>query len=148
MNPLATTPRLVYPGIVNVNPDLLRWREIEGNPGTYVKVLALQPERFRVDFLYRQDPGATFKRHNHHCTVITYTIAGEWGYREADEVFTPGCFAFEDHAPAHTPYATEKGMLLYASFEGRGPLFLETLDERDRVTGIVDLDFFRRHYDG
>ncbi len=80
--------------------------------------------------------------------MITYTIAGEWGYRESDEVFTAGCFASEDSAAAHTPYATEKGMLLHASFEGRGPLFLETFDERDRVTGVVDLELFRRYYDG
>jgi hypothetical protein len=148
MNPLATTPRLIYPGIINVNPDLLRWREIETNPGAYFKVLAIQEKFNRVDFLYKQDPGATFKRHSHRCTVITYTIDGEWGYRETDEVFTPGCFAFEDRAPAHTPYCTDKGMVLYGSFQGDGPVFLELLDERDQVTGVVDIETFRRYYEG
>ena len=146
-NIMRTTPRIHYPGAWNVNTDLIDWKEIDGQPGNFIKVLALDENHHRVDFLFKQDPHKRFQKHTHKCTVATLTLDGEWGYEEGPERFFRGCFNYEVDGSAHTPYATELGMFLFASFQGDGRPFLELLDDDDNVSGTVDMDFFRDYYD-
>jgi hypothetical protein len=85
-NLLERTRRTFCGEIENVNSGLLEWREVDGQPGNYIKVLALDEARHRVDFLFRQDPHAEFARHTHRCSAVALTLEGLWGYREGDEL--------------------------------------------------------------
>ena len=144
---LAGTARTRYGEIQNVNSGLIAWKAVEGQPGNYIKVLALDPERHRVDFLFKQDPHASFARHNHVCTAVALTLEGIWGYREGEELMFPGTFSYEPSGSAHTPYATATGMVVYASFQGHNETMLEILDENDKVIGELKLDFFAQYQD-
>lgn len=145
---LANTARTNYGEIINVNSELVDWREVDGQPGNYIKVLALDSARHRVDFLFKQDPHAEFAKHNHRCLAVAYTLGGLWGYREGDELHFPGTFSYEPPGSIHTPYATAEGMFLYASFQGDSDLMLDILDEDDNVIDQLKLDFFAQYYDG
>jgi hypothetical protein len=145
---LETVARTHYPGIWNVNADKVAWTELPNNPGNWIKVLVIDGANHRVDFLFRQDPHMQFSRHRHRGAVATLTLAGAWGYREGEEKLFEGCFAYEIAGTSHTPYATEEGMTVFASFQGDGPVFLDILDDDGAVTGHVDIDYFRQYYDG
>ncbi len=145
---LETTARTNYGSILNVNSELVDWRAVDGQPGNYIKVLALDTPRNRVDFLFKQDPHAEFAKHNHRCLAVAYTLGGLWGYREGEEMHFPGTFSYEPPGSIHTPYSTADGMFLYASFQGESDLMLDILDADDNVIDQLRLDFFGQYYDG
>jgi hypothetical protein len=143
---LETTARTFYGEIQNINANLVDWVPVEGAPGNYIKVLTIDEKRHRVDFLFKQDPHGEFPKHNHNCTAVALTLEGLWGYREGEELMFPGCFSYEPAGTIHTPYSTEKGMVVYASFQGSGPgPFLEVLDADNNKVGEVGFEFFRAH---
>lgn len=144
---LGTVPRTAYGEIQNVNSGLIDWKPVDGQPGNYIKVLALDHARHRVDFLFKQDPHAEFARHNHVCTAVALTLEGIWGYREGEELMFPGTFSYEPSGSVHTPYASATGMTVYASFQGTGAVMLEVLDADGNVTGELGLDFFEQYLD-
>jgi hypothetical protein len=145
---LDTIARTRYGAIQNVNSDLVDWREVEGQKGNYIKVLALDTSRNRVDFLFRQDPHAEFAKHNHRCLAIAYTLGGLWGYREGEELHFPGTYSYEPPGSIHTPYSTADGMFLFGSFQGDSDVMLEILDKDDRIVDYLKLNFFAQYYDG
>ena len=138
-NILESTARTHFGEIHNVNSSLLDWEEVDGQPGNYIKVLALDEKRHRVDFLFRQDPHKEFARHTHRCTAVALTLEGLWGYREGEEMHFPGTFSYEPPGSAHTPFASEQGMMVYASFQGTGPEMLDILDDENLRN--PDLDY-------
>ena len=142
---LGKVKRTLYGDIQNVNSNLIDWKAIDGQPGNYIKVLALDRKRYRVDFLFKQDPHAEFARHNHVCTAVALTLDGVWGYREGDELMFPGTFSYEPSGSVHTPYAGDKGMVVYASFQGHGDVMLEIVDEMDNVIGELTLEYFEQY---
>ena len=146
LGPLEKVARTHFGDIANVNANLIEWRELEDQPGNYMKVLTLDEKNHRVDFLFKQDPHQEFTRHNHNCTAVALTLDGVWGYREGDELMFPGCFSYEPAGTIHTPYATDKGMVVYASFAGASEVFLDLLDDDDQLVGQVTMDFFRQYY--
>lgn len=143
---LETTARTVFGEIENVNSNLVDWQEVEGQPGNYIKVLALDEKRNRVDFLFKQDPNREFARHTHLCTAVAFTLEGLWGYREGEEMHFPGTYSYEPPGSAHTPYSTDQGMVVYGSFQGDNPNMLDILDEDDNVIDTLTLDFFKKYY--
>lgn len=145
-NVLEAVARTRFGDIENVNSDLLAWMEVEDQPGNYIKVLTVDEKRHRVDFLFRQDPHKEFAKHTHRCTAVALTLEGLWGYREGDEMHFPGTFSYEPPGSAHTPYASERGMMVYASFQGTGPEMLDILDESNNVIDTLTLDFFKQYY--
>lgn len=145
---LEAVKRTRFGDIENVNSGLLDWKEVEGQPGNYIKVLVIDYKNHRVDFLFRQEPNKEFARHTHLCTAVAFTLDGLWGYREGEELHFPGTFSYEPPGSAHTPYSTDKGMMVYASFQGTSPDMLEILDDDDNVVAVLTLDFFRQYYDG
>lgn len=145
---LEAVKRTRFGDIENVNSGLLDWKEVEGQPGNYIKVLVIDDKNHRVDFLFRQEPNKEFARHTHLCTAVAFTLEGLWGYREGEELHFPGTFSYEPPGSAHTPYSTDKGMMVYASFQGTSPDMLEILDDDDNVVAVLTLDFFRQYYDG
>ncbi len=147
VGPLAEVARTYYGEIVNVNANKIDWREIEEEPGNFIKVLTLDEKNHRVDFLFRQAPNREFSRHNHNCTAVALTLEGLWGYREGDELMFPGCFSYEPAGSIHTPYSTDQGMVVYASFAGKDENFLDILDKDDNVIGHVTPEFFKKYMD-
>ncbi len=145
-NVLETTRRTHYGEIENVNSNLIDWQEVDGQPGNFIKVLALDEQRHRVDFLFKQNPHCEFAKHTHLCTAVAYTLEGLWGYREGEELHFPGTYSYEPQGSAHTPYATDQGMMVYASFQGDSPDMLAILDENDSVIDTLTLDFFKQYY--
>jgi hypothetical protein len=144
---LESVKRTRYGAIQNVNTNLIDWLPVDGAPGNYIKVMTIDEQAHRVDFLFKQDPHGEFPKHNHNCTAIAYTLGGLWGYREGDELMFEGCFSYEPAGTIHTPYSTEKGMLVYASFQGfsDGP-FLHILDDQNRTVAELGVDFFKAHF--
>ncbi|MFT6957036.1 MAG: hypothetical protein ACJAYC_002043 [Halieaceae bacterium] len=147
-NILESMNRTNYGEIENVNSNLMAWRAVEGQPGNYLKVLVIDEVRNRVDFLFKQDPHAEFAKHNHCCIAVAFTLEGLWGYREGEEMHFKGTYSYEPPGSAHTPYASEQGMVVYASFQGTGPSMLEILDEDDNVIDVLTIDFFKQYYEG
>ena len=145
---LASVPRTNYGSIINVNSELVDWTAVEGQPGNYIKVLALDEARHRVDFLFKQDPHAEFAKHNHRCTAIAFTLGGLWGYREGEELHFRGTYSYEPPGSIHTPYSTADGMFLFGSFQGTSDLMLDILDEENNVIDELRLDFFGQYYEG
>jgi len=144
-NPLANQPRVREFGIDNVNAALMEWRPIPLAPGNSIKILAIDRERPRVDFLFRQEPHAEFPRHVHRCTSVSLTLEGRWGYREGDEEHFVGTFMFEPPGTTHTPFAFEDGAVLYQSFTGsQEGVFIELLDADGVVIGEIGLSFFEQ----
>ena len=141
---LGHTKRTLYGEIQNVNSNLIDWKAIDGQPGNYIKVLTLDRKSHRIDFLFKQDPHAEFARHNHVCTAVALTLDGVWGYREGDELMFPGTFSYEPAGSIHTPYASDKGMVVYASFQGQSDVMLEIMDASDNVIGEVTLEYFEQ----
>ncbi len=148
MGVLEKVGRTRFGDIENVNSGLLDWQEVDGQPGNYIKVLVIDDKNHRVDFLFKQDPNKEFARHTHLCTAVAFTLEGLWGYREGEELHFPGTFSYEPPGSAHTPYSTDQGMMVYASFQGTSPDMLEILDDDDNVVAVLTLDFFRQYYDG
>ena len=142
---LGRAKRTRYGDIQNVNSNLIDWKAVDGQPGNYIKILALDRTRHRVDFLFKQDPHAEFARHNHVCTAVALTLEGVWGYREGEELMFPGTFSYEPAGSAHTPYATDKGMVVYASFQGHSDLMLEIIGDNGEVVDELRLDFFEQY---
>jgi anti-sigma factor ChrR (cupin superfamily) len=137
--------RQIYGAIENVNSANLEWLPVAGAPGNYLKVLTLDEKNHRVDFLFKMDPGAEFTTHTHLCTAVAYTLEGKWGYREGDDVSTPGHFSYEPPGTRHTPYSID-GMVVYASFQGTSNTMLELYGPDDSVVGYIGLDFFKDYY--
>lgn len=146
-NPLETTRRTTFGDIQNVNGNLIDWKEVEGQPGNYIKVLVVDEKNHRVDFLFKQAPNCEFARHTHLCTAVAFTLEGLWGYREGNELHFPGTYSYEPPGTAHTPFSTDKGMVVYASFQGTDARMLEILDSDDNVVAVLTLDFFKQYLD-
>ena len=142
-NILESVKRTHYGEIENVNSNLIDWKPVDGQPGNYLKVLVIDDKRHRVDFLFKQDPHAEFAKHTHLCTAVAFTLEGLWGYREGDEMHFPGTYSYEPPGSIHTPYASEQGMVVYASFQGTSADMLDILDEDDQVIDTLTIDFFR-----
>lgn len=147
MSILERVARTAYPGVVNVNPALVEWKPVDGSPGNFIKVLHIDEPTNRVDFLFRQDPHCSFAKHVHQCQVATVTLDGEWGYREGDEKLFTGCYAYDAPGTMHTPYSTDRGMLVFATFQATSSIFLDYIDDDGAVTGHMDMDFFKAYYD-
>jgi len=144
-NILESAKRTHYGEIENVNSSLIDWKPVEGQPGNYLKVLVIDDKRHRVDFLFKQDPHAEFAKHTHLCTAVAFTLEGLWGYREGEEMHFPGTYSYEPPGSIHTPYASEKGMTVYASFQGTSDAMLDILDEDDQIIDTLTIDFFRQY---
>ncbi|MEO0601876.1 MAG: cupin domain-containing protein [Myxococcota bacterium] len=149
VNPLETQLRVREFGIESVNASLMTWQPIPDAPGNFLKVLSIDRQQGRVDFLFKQAPHAEFARHVHRCTSVTLTLHGRWGYREGDETHFVGTFMYEPPGTTHTPFAYEEGAVLYQSFTGpEGDVFLDLLDADGAVIGHVDLAFFEGFVEG
>lgn len=86
--------------------------------------------------------GGTLGRHRHRGPVSGYVLDGSWRYLEYDWVGRPGDFIRESPGRTHT-LTSDEGMKTV--FWLNGPV--EFLDERDRVTEVIDVFWFIDHYE-
>ena len=51
MNPLQSQMRISEQGIDNVNSNLMDWMPVDGAPGNYLKVLTIDRENHRKNYI-------------------------------------------------------------------------------------------------
>jgi quercetin dioxygenase-like cupin family protein len=76
-----------------------------------LKYLKLDPIRGEMIVLMKLPADAQLPKHHHTGTVVVYTLAGQWKYKEHDWVAGPGSLVYETAASSHTPevVSTEGG---------------------------------------
>src|SRR3546814_15572222 len=92
-----------------IDSEALPWVPFEPyTPDAHVKLLKADPVRGEIIALLKVPASMELPRHHHTGTVIVYTLAGAWRYKEHDWIATPGPLVFETAARAHTPLAAER----------------------------------------
>ncbi len=76
-------------------------------PDVHVKLLKADPVRGETITLLKVPSTMELPCHHHTGTVIVYTIAGAWRYKEHDWVAHAGSVVFETAATSHTPVAVQ-----------------------------------------
>lgn len=115
-----------------IDADTLPWVPFEPyTPEVHIKLLKADPVRGETITLLRVPISMELPRHHHTGTVIVYTVAGAWRYKEHDWIARPGSVVFETAATVHTPVAVRGhgnevitlnitvGELLYTDEAGR-----------------------------
>lgn len=74
----------------------------------FLKYFKLDPIRGEIIVLMKVPAGMELPRHHHSGTVIVYTIAGRWKYKEHDWIAGPGSVVYGTSASTHTPEAVSK----------------------------------------
>ena len=69
----------------------------------FIKIIKVDPIRGEWTSLLKTPPYTELPMHHHSGTVMVWTVAGSWRYKEHDWVATPGSFVFETAASRHTP---------------------------------------------
>lgn len=91
-----------------IDHEALPWVPFEPyTPDVHIKLLKADPVRGETITLLKAPISMELPRHHHSGTVIVYTIAGAWRYKEHDRVAEPGSVVFETAASAHTAVAVE-----------------------------------------
>tara|TARA_R110000850_G_scaffold117591_1_gene234093 strand:+ start:38 stop:529 length:492 start_codon:yes stop_codon:yes gene_type:complete len=91
-----------------IDAEALPWVPFEPySPDVHIKLLKADPVRGETITLLKAPISMELPRHHHSGTVIVYTIAGAWRYKEHDWVARPGSVVFETAASAHTAVAVE-----------------------------------------
>src|SRR3546814_2702565 len=91
-----------------IDSEALPWVPFEPyTPDAHVKLLKADPVRGEIIALLKVPASMELPRHHHTGTVIVYTLAGAWRYKEHEWIATPGTTVFETAASAHTPLAVK-----------------------------------------
>ena len=69
----------------------------------FIKLIKVDPIRGEWTTLLKTPPYTELPMHHHSGTVMVWTVAGSWRYKEHDWVATTGSFVFETAASRHTP---------------------------------------------
>jgi 2,4'-dihydroxyacetophenone dioxygenase len=70
-----------------------------------IKYFKLDPIRGETIALMKAPAKGQMPRHRHTGTVIVYTVAGRWKYREHDWIAEKGSIVYETAGSSHTPEA-------------------------------------------
>ena len=68
-----------------------------------LKLIKVDPIRGEWTALLKSPPYTELPMHHHSGTVMVWTVAGSWRYKEHAWVAGPGSFVFETAASRHTP---------------------------------------------
>lgn len=71
----------------------------------FVKYFKLDPIRGETIVLLKAPAKGQMPRHRHTGTVIVYTVAGRWKYREHEWIAEQGSIVYETAGSTHTPEA-------------------------------------------
>jgi pimeloyl-ACP methyl ester carboxylesterase len=69
----------------------------------FLKLIKVDPIRGEWTALLKSPPYTELPMHHHSGTVMVWTVAGSWRYKEHSWVAGPGSFVFETAASRHTP---------------------------------------------
>ena len=111
-------------------------------PNVFIKHLTFDIRGSSAANVLWVQAGGMLGRHRHRGPVSGYVLEGTWRYLEYDWVGKPGDFIRESPGRTHT-LVSDEGMKTI--FWLNGPL--EFLDEKDRVTEVVDVFWFIDHYE-
>ena len=115
------------------------WVPFPAAPGAHFKIIVADPERNKVVFKFRFDPGTVLPPHTHECHAIAYTLSGEWEY-EGLRLPTEAV-AYEPVGSVHTP-SSETGAELIIFLASDTDKFLVN-HMPDGSEMVLDMAFFK-----
>lgn len=96
---------LITPTACHIGHDDLPWAQ--AGPGIRLKVLQVRQEESLWVIRNQFGPGTEVQTHRHTGQVYGITLAGAWGYREADFLNTAGSYLYEPAHSVHTLYTPD-----------------------------------------
>lgn len=127
----------------DIQEQEMEWVEVA--PGSYFKALAIHVPTNTVAFAFKMDKGAPdFPSHFHICRAMAFTVEGEFGYREGDNMVQQGMFSYEAAGSFHTPYSVT-GFQSRGIFESDSNVLLENHagpDPRSEVISTLTVQDF------
>jgi 2,4'-dihydroxyacetophenone dioxygenase len=93
-----TDPRLAPDSMIR--NDSLPWFPFF-SPGVFVKLCRVDLATGQMALLVRFEPGSGLATHYHHGVVVTYTVSGQWRYRDAEWTAGPGDVLVEPAGSTH-----------------------------------------------
>ena len=136
-----------WPAILRPGDDFIAdadrpWVEMDGYPGSAIKVLYADRDTCTVAFLYRLGPNQSFPMHEHRCRAFAYTLDGEWNY--GDVHLAPGGLAVEQVGSTHFPETRDTGFTVFALLVGEPdePALLRSQDPETLDVVELDIDYF------
>ncbi len=135
-------PAITRPGDTFIDDDARPWVEMEGYPGSAIKVLYADRASNTVAFLYRLGPNQTFPMHEHRCRAFAYTLDGNWNY--GDVHLAPGGLAVEQVGSTHFPETRDTGFTVFAVLIGDPgePVLLRSQDPATNAVSELGIDYF------
>lgn len=109
----------------------------------FVKVIKVDPIRGEWITLLKAPGQMELPRHHHSGTVLVYTIAGSWKYKEHDWTATKGSFVFETAGTRHTPVGVGNEEVITLNIV-QGDWIL--MDAEDRVLAIENWKTVMQRY--
>lgn len=73
----------------------------------FLKLIKADPVRGETITMMKAPISMELTKHHHSGTVIVYTIAGAWKYKEHDWIARPGSVVFETAGSSHAPIGIE-----------------------------------------
>ncbi|MQA13841.1 MAG: hypothetical protein GEV09_06585 [Pseudonocardiaceae bacterium] len=135
-------PEIQMPGDIFLHDEDQPWVDMEGFPGSQVKVLYADQESNTVAFLYKLQPHSSFAIHEHICRAFAYTLEGEWWY--GDTYQKKGSMAIEVPGSTHFPVTKETGFTVLAILAGEpgGTVLLRSQDPETLEVAELGAEFF------
>lgn len=119
----------------DIQEQEMEWVEVA--PGSYFKALTIHVPTNTVAFAFKMDKGAPdFPSHFHICRAMAFTVEGEFGYREGENLVKQGMFSYEAAGSFHTPYSVT-GFQSRGIFESDSPVLLENHEGPDPRSEVI-----------
>ncbi len=135
-------PMVTRPGDAFIGANERQWVDMEGYPGSAIKVLYADRATQTVAFLYRLGPDQNFPMHEHRCRAFAYTLDGDWNY--GDVYLSTGSLAVEQVGSTHFPETRETGFTVFTLLIGEPnePVMLRSQDPRTGEIAEIGIDYF------
>ena len=119
----------------DIQEQEMEWVEVA--PGSYFKTLTVHVPTNTVAFAFKMDKGAPdFPPHFHICRAMAFTVEGQFGYREGDNMVDQGMFSYEAAGSFHTPYSNT-GCQSRGIFESDCNILLENHEHPDPASEVT-----------
>lgn len=119
----------------DIQEQEMEWVEV--SPGSYFKALTIHVPTNTVAYAFKMDKGAPdFPSHFHICRAMSFTVEGEFGYREGENMVEQGMFSYEAAGSFHTPYSVS-GFQSRGIFESDSNVLLENHESPDPASDVI-----------
>ena len=135
-------PAITQAGDCYIEDSEQPWVDMEGYPGSAIKVLYADRESNPVSFLYRLGPNQTFPMHEHRCRAFAYTLDGDWSY--GDVHLSKGALAVEQVGSTHFPETKKTGFTVFTILIGNPgeKVLLRSQDPETLEDSELDIEYF------